>query len=216
MIANKQRGFSSTHIASAISHKIEIHQENATGGTCTRCAGAILTPRKLAKSNVQTNPCDQREPANDSSLYLAVTPSARRPAPTSRRSPPIAPRPCERERSANGAKRSIAAGVWGDGTPPMEGAMAGDGMTVGRCVRIGIGSDRRPMEGAMEAHRGALSMCFRRFDAGPVSTLTILPAVNNRSMAARKASADTPFASGSPANSNGALPRPVLGRTGRP
>ena len=72
------------------------------------------------------------------------------------------------------------------------------------------------MEGAMEGHQDALSMCFRRFDAGPVSTLTILPAVNKRSIAARKASAVTPFASGSPANSNGALPRPVLGRTGRP
>ena len=33
---------------------------------------AILKPQKLAKSNVQTSPCDQREPANASSLYLAV------------------------------------------------------------------------------------------------------------------------------------------------
>jgi hypothetical protein len=94
--------------------------------------------------------------------------------------------------------------------------MAGDGMTVSRGVRMGVGSNGRPIEGAMEGHRVALSMCFRRLDAGPVSTLTILPAVNNRSMAARKASAYTPFASGSPANSNGALPRPVLGRMGRP
>jgi len=98
----------------------------------------------------------------------------------------------------------------------MEGAKAGDGMAVSSGVRMGVGSDGRLIEGAMEGHRGALSMCFRRFDAGPVSTLTILPAVNSRSMAARKASADTPFASGLPANSNGALPRPVLGRTGRP
>jgi hypothetical protein len=33
---------------------------------------AIPTPRKLAKTNVQTTLCDQREPANASSLYLAV------------------------------------------------------------------------------------------------------------------------------------------------
>jgi hypothetical protein len=98
----------------------------------------------------------------------------------------------------------------------MEGATAGDGRAISRGVRMGVGSDGRPIEGAMEAYRGALSMCFRRFDAGPVSTLTIFPAVNKRPMAARKASADTPFASGSPANSNGALPRPVDGRTGRP
>ena len=128
----------------------------------------------------------------------------------------IASRLSESRRSTRGAARSIAAGVWGDGTPPMEGAMVGDGIGVGRYVRMGVGSDGRPIEGAMEGHRGTLSMCFRRFDAGPVSTLTILLAVNNRSMAARKASADTPLASGSPANSNGALPRPVLGRTGRP
>ncbi len=149
-------------------------------------------------------------------LYLAVTPSARRPARASRRSSPDAARLCERQRSTSGAARSIAAGVWGDGTLPMEGAMAGDGMTVSRGVRMGGGSDGRPIEGAMEGHLGALSMCFRRFDGGPVSTLTILLAVNKRSMAARKASAETPFASGSPASSNGALPRPVLGRTGRP
>jgi hypothetical protein len=117
--------------------------------------------------------------------------------------------------SASGACRRLG-GVGGDGTPPMEGAMEGDGMTAGRVVRMGVGSDGIPIEGAMEGHRGALSMCFRRFDAGPVSTLAILPAVNNRSMATRKASADTPFASGSPANSKGALPRPVDGRTGRP
>ena len=34
--------------------------------------GAVLTPRKLAKFNVQTSLCDRREPANASSLYLAV------------------------------------------------------------------------------------------------------------------------------------------------
>jgi hypothetical protein len=149
-------------------------------------------------------------------LYLAITPSAHRPARASRRSSPDAPRLCERQRSTSGAARSIAAGVRGDGTPAMEGAMAGDGMTVSRGVLMAVGSDGRPIEGEMEGHRDALSMCFRRFDAGPVSTLTILPAVNKRSMATRKASADTPFASVSPANSNGALPRPVLGRTGRP
>jgi hypothetical protein len=178
-----------------------------------------LTPRKLAKSNVQTSPCDRRELANGSSLYLAVTPSALalvgQPVPLAAY-PQIASRLCERQRSTSGAARSIAAGVWGDGTPAMEGAMARDGMTVSGGVRMGVGSDGRPIEGAMEGHRGALSMCFRRFDAGPVSTLTILPAVNKRSMATRKASADTPFASGSPASSNGALPRPVLGRMGRP
>jgi hypothetical protein len=37
--------------------------------------GAIFAPRKLAKTNVQTTLCDQGEPANASSLYLAVTPS---------------------------------------------------------------------------------------------------------------------------------------------
>jgi hypothetical protein len=130
--------------------------------------------------------------------------------------PQIALRLCERQRSLSGAERSIVAGVWGDGTLPIEPAMVGDGMTVGRVVRMGLGNDRRPIEDAMEGHLGALSMCFRRLDAGPVSTLTIFPAVNKRSMAARKAPADMPFASGSPANSNGALPRPLLGRTGRP
>ena len=84
-IANKQRGSSSTHIASAIARKIEIHQEKCEGRHLHTLRRAILTPRKLAKSNVQTNPCDRREPANASSLYLAVTPSARRPARTSRR-----------------------------------------------------------------------------------------------------------------------------------
>jgi hypothetical protein len=34
---------------------------------------AVLALRKLAKTNVQTNLCDRREPANTSSLYLAVT-----------------------------------------------------------------------------------------------------------------------------------------------
>ena len=33
---------------------------------------AVLTSQKLAKSNVQTSLCDRREPANASSLYLAV------------------------------------------------------------------------------------------------------------------------------------------------
>jgi hypothetical protein len=93
----------------------------------------------------------------------------------------------------------------------MEGAMASVGMAVRRGIGIGVGSDGEPLEGATEGYRGALSMCFRRFDAGPVSTLTILLTVNSLSMAARKASADMPFASGSPASSNGALPRPVLG-----
>src|SRR5262245_12331922 len=52
----------------------------------------------------------------------------------------------ERQRSTGGAARSIAAGVWGDGAQPMEGAMAGDGRTVSRGVRMGVGSDGRPME----------------------------------------------------------------------
>ena len=33
---------------------------------------AVLMSQKLAKSNVQTSLCDRREPANASSLYLAV------------------------------------------------------------------------------------------------------------------------------------------------
>ena len=43
---------------------------------------------------------------------------------------------------------------------------------------MGVGSDGRPIEGATEGHRDARSMCFRRFDAGPVSALTILPAAS--------------------------------------
>ena len=35
---------------------------------------AVLTSQKLAKSNVQTSLCDRREPANASSLYLALHP----------------------------------------------------------------------------------------------------------------------------------------------
>ena len=168
-------------------------------------------PKTMCRQKLRNEVPEAGKPA----LSCHIT-SAHRPARASRRSSPDAPRLCERQRSTSGAARSIAAGVWGDGTPAMEGAMAGDGMTVSRGVLMAVGSDGRPIEGAMEGHRDALSMCFRRFDAGPVSTLTILPAVNKRSMATRKASADTPFASVSPANSNGALPRPVLGRTGRP
>jgi hypothetical protein len=37
MMAKKQRGSSSTHIASAIARKIEIHRESLWGGTCTPC-----------------------------------------------------------------------------------------------------------------------------------------------------------------------------------
>lgn len=42
---------------------------------------AILKSQKLAKSNVQTSPCDRREPANVSSLYLAVNPRLQQSAP---------------------------------------------------------------------------------------------------------------------------------------
>jgi hypothetical protein len=35
--SEKQRGFSSTHIASAIARKIEIHSKSSKGGTCTPC-----------------------------------------------------------------------------------------------------------------------------------------------------------------------------------
>jgi hypothetical protein len=59
--------------------------------------------------------------------------------------------------------------------------MAGDGMAARRGVGISVGSGGRPIEEPLEDHRGALSMCFRRFDAGPVSTVTILSAVNKRS-----------------------------------
>jgi len=62
------------HIASAISHKIEVHRKKAKGGTQHTVRSAIFKSRKLAKSNVQTSLCDRREPANASSLYLAVTP----------------------------------------------------------------------------------------------------------------------------------------------
>jgi hypothetical protein len=39
--------------------------------------GVAQTAAQGAKTNVQTTLCDQKEPANASSLYLAVTPSAR-------------------------------------------------------------------------------------------------------------------------------------------
>src|SRR4051794_31019630 len=94
----------------------------------------------------------------------------------------------------------------------MEADSRGDGIPDG----IPHGTDGRPMAGAMEGHADRRSMCLRTFEAGPVSTVTILPAVYSRSMAARKALAVTPLASGSVAISDGALPRPVLGRTGRP
>jgi len=61
------------------------------------------------------------------------------------------------------------------------------------------------MEDQKAGYRGTLSMCSRRVDAGPVSAVTILPAVNKRSMAARKASADTPFDSGRRSVQKGAL-----------
>jgi hypothetical protein len=53
--------------------------------------------------------------------------------------------------------------------------LEGDGMAV---------VAREAMED--QKYRGTLSMCSRRVDAGPVSAVTILPAVNKRSMAARK------------------------------
>jgi hypothetical protein len=74
-IANEQRDSSYTHIASAIARKIENSSGKCKGRHLHTLQRAILTPQKLAKSNVQTSPCDRREPANGSSLYLAVTPS---------------------------------------------------------------------------------------------------------------------------------------------
>jgi len=78
-IANKQRGCSSAHIASAISHKIEIHQESAKGDTRTRCAAPFLR-----RANLQNPMCRQAfgpKGANElqfalsSHHSLAITPS---------------------------------------------------------------------------------------------------------------------------------------------
>ena len=170
--------------------------------TCKiQCADKPLRPEGVSERQFALS-CRHSESSSASQCLSPLSPNCI-----------VAPRAPAQHQRSGAFHRS---GVWGDGTPSMEGAMVGDRRTVNRGVRMGVGSDGRPIEGAMEVHRGARSICFRRFDAGPVSTLTILPAVNNRSMAARKASADTPFASGSPASSNGALPRPVLGRMGRP
>ena len=45
----KQRDSSSMHIASAIARKIEIHQESAKGGTCTRCTALFWRGENLQK-----------------------------------------------------------------------------------------------------------------------------------------------------------------------
>jgi hypothetical protein len=87
-MASEQRDSSYAHIASAIAQRIEVHRESSGGRQLYTLRGAVLMSRKLAKTNVQTNPCDRRELANASSLYLALTPSpSRRLAHRNRRNP---------------------------------------------------------------------------------------------------------------------------------
>ncbi|MBU6464211.1 MAG: hypothetical protein KGR71_16755 [Proteobacteria bacterium] len=78
------------HIASAVALKIEIKQGNSYRGQARTLRRVIEMASQGAKTNVQTNLCGRREPANDSSLYLAVTvtPSSRLLARSSRLPPP--------------------------------------------------------------------------------------------------------------------------------
>jgi hypothetical protein len=69
-----------------------------------------------------------------------------------------ASRLCERKRSTSGAMRSIALGVWGDGTPPMEWAMAGDRMTVGRALEWALEAMEDRWKGRWKV-TGVLSRC---------------------------------------------------------
>jgi hypothetical protein len=57
---------------SAIARKPGIEQGNVFGASRAPCATPSTLYRKVQKTNVQTNLCDRREPANDSSLYLAL------------------------------------------------------------------------------------------------------------------------------------------------
>jgi hypothetical protein len=76
MMAKKQRCSSSTHIASAIALNIEIKRGNSFVASRCTLRSIVEMASQGAKINVQTTPCDRREPANASSLYLAITPLA--------------------------------------------------------------------------------------------------------------------------------------------
>ncbi|WP_316230838.1 hypothetical protein [Bradyrhizobium sp. SZCCHNR1051] len=72
MLAKKQRGSPSTHIAGAIAWRIETNEEISENGRLANLQRVVQTAPQGAKTNVQTSLCDPTEPANASSLYLAV------------------------------------------------------------------------------------------------------------------------------------------------